>query len=55
MRSFRDGVKEQIAPVHPDFGLRPHAAVPDGIGWPVPNRFVALEVLQSFWVWPTKV
>ena len=26
------------------------AAVPDGIGWLVPIRFFALEVLRTFWV-----
>jgi hypothetical protein len=26
------------------------AAVPDGMSWLVPNRFVALEVLRPFWV-----
>jgi len=31
------------------------AAVPDGIGWLVPNRFLALEVLRTFWGVPTTV
>jgi len=35
--------------------MRPRAAVPDGIGWSAPDRFRALAVLQSLWVWPTKV
>ncbi len=31
------------------------AAVPDGMSWLVPNRFVALEVLRPFWVRSTTV
>ena len=31
------------------------AAVPDGIGWLAPDRFLALEVLRTFWVLPTTV
>src|SRR6516165_6236029 len=35
--------------------VRHRAAVPDGIGWLAPDRYDALAVQQSFWVWPTKV
>jgi hypothetical protein len=31
------------------------AAVPDGIGWLAPNRFLALEVLRTFWALPATV
>jgi len=31
------------------------AAVPDGMSWLAPNRFLALEVLRPFWVFPTTV
>jgi hypothetical protein len=31
------------------------AAVPDGMSWLAPNRFLALEVLRTFWGFPTTV
>jgi hypothetical protein len=43
-----------VAFLHPDFCIRTfaaaRAAVPDRIGWLAPNRFLALEVLRTFWV-----
>jgi len=41
--------KERLHPHNPTFGAA-RAAVPDGIGWLAPNRFLALEVLRTFWV-----
>ena len=44
----------QIASVHSDFGAA-CAAVPDGMGWLGPIRFLALKMLRILWVWPTTV
>jgi len=51
---FVMGSEVSIAPVHPDFRCS-RAAVPDGICWSGPIRFVALEVLRTFWALPTTV
>jgi hypothetical protein len=42
-------MKVGIASVHPDFDCG-FAAVPDGMSWLVPDRFIALEVPQTYWV-----
>jgi hypothetical protein len=41
--------RERVHPYIRTFAAA-RAAVPDGIGWLAPNRFLALEVLRTFWV-----
>jgi len=51
---FMMGSKVSIAPVHPDFCCS-RAAVPDGICWSGPIRFLALGVPRTLWALPTTV
>jgi hypothetical protein len=54
LRNKHKGFGGSIAPVHPDFRCS-RAAVPDGICWSGPIRFLALEVPRTFWALPTTV
>jgi hypothetical protein len=46
---FLMGYRERLHPYIRTFSAA-RAAVPDGIGWLAPNRFLALEVLRTVWV-----
>ena len=53
--SIDDGKKEEIAAIDPDFRSRPQPLGPDGIRWPGPYQWDALEVLGSSQVFLTTV
>jgi hypothetical protein len=50
--SVPDGLQERLHPYIRTFAAA-CAAVPAGIGWLAPIRFLALEVLRIDWILPT--